>query len=53
MIVWKKDIATRIFFLSLEIKHLMEENNIGKQVVIDDFIELITSNFEEEKNEDN
>ena len=41
------DIATRIFNLSLEIKLLVRENNIPIRVVIEDFIDLLESPFEE------
>jgi len=53
MKVTELDIATRIYHLSLEIKHLVETYKINKSVVIDDFSDLITADFEGEENEDN
>jgi hypothetical protein len=48
------DAATRILHLSLEIKHLVELYWINKEVVIEDFKDLINSEFEKEKfHEDN
>jgi len=48
---WKIDLETRIFNLSLEIKHLVEEYDLDKRVIVSDFEDLINSNFEEEKDE--
>ena len=55
MKIIKCDIAYRIFILSLEIKHLVEENNISKRVIIEDFEDIINAQFqtEEKENEDN
>lgn len=48
------DIAERIYHLSLEIKHLVEENKISKKVVIEDFKDWINGEFHKEKEyEDN
>lgn len=42
----KLDVATRIYNLSLEIKHLVEKYNIHKPTVIDDFIWMMEREFE-------
>ncbi len=47
------DIATRIYNLSLEIKHLVEHYHINKDVVIEDFKDLIISKFVGEEDENN
>lgn len=49
---WKIDLATRVFNLSLEIKHLVEEYNLNKRVIISDFEDLINSDFEEDKEDE-
>jgi len=43
----KIDVATRIYNLSLEIKHLVEKYNIYKPSVIEDFQYMIECEFEE------
>ncbi len=42
----KIDIATRIYNLSLEIKHLVEKYNIHKPTVIEDFKYMMECKFE-------
>ncbi len=41
------DIEERIFYLSMEIKFLTEENKLSKKVIIDDFTDLIMSEIVE------
>lgn len=45
------DVATRIFNLSLEIKHLVEEYQVNKYVVIEDFSDLMMAEFVEGEDE--
>jgi len=47
------DHAEKIQALSLVIKCLCEENDLNKDVVIEDFIYLIKMNISEQKNENN
>ena len=43
------DIETRIYHLSLEIKHLVDLYDCNKRVVIEDFQDLINGEFDKEK----
>ncbi len=53
MKIRKMDACTRIDNLCREIKHIMTECKINKEVVIEDFIYLMECEFIEEKDEDN
>jgi hypothetical protein len=50
MHVKKLDIAQRIQNLMMEIKHLVHDNEIGNKVIIDDFIDILNSDFIIENN---
>lgn len=49
----RKDLATRVLDLTLEIKHLVEDYHLPKEVVISDFSDIIMSDLIEENYEDN
>ena len=39
------DLATRVYNLTLEIKHLVEDYNLPKEVIVSDFHDIIYSEY--------